>query len=90
MIAALCAVGTFIDQNMPVQFYQQVYPADGRLLDWRLIGLLEWDHVYTCWYFLLLNGALALSLAACTSTRQIPAIKVGMLGMWGWAMEVGH
>lgn len=76
VIAALCAIGTVIDQNMPMQFYQEVYPADGRLLDWRVIGLLEWDHVYTCWYFLLLNAALALSLAACTSTRQIPAIKV--------------
>lgn len=75
-IAALCAVGTLIDQNMPMQFYQQFYPADGRLLDWRVIGILEWDHVYTCWYFLLLNAALAVSLAACTSTRQIPAIKV--------------
>ena len=45
-------------------------------IDWRLIYLLQLDHVYTATYFLALLGLLGASLWACTLTRQLPAVRV--------------
>lgn len=44
----------------------------------RIIWALQWDHIYTADYFLLLLGLLGASLAACTYTNQWPAVKVGV------------
>lgn len=41
-----------------------------------LILTLQLDHIYTADYFYLSMGLLAASLAACTYTRQWPAVKV--------------
>ena len=43
---------------------------------WRFIGLFQFDHIYTTFYFLGLLGLLAASLAACTTTRQWPMLRV--------------
>lgn len=45
-------------------------------VDWQLIKALQWDHIYSANYFLALMALLAASLAACTSTRQWPMVKV--------------
>ncbi len=45
-------------------------------VDWHLIKALQWDHIYTANYFLALMALLGASLAACTSTRQWPMVKV--------------
>jgi cytochrome c biogenesis protein len=45
-------------------------------VDWHLIKMLQWDHIYTANYFLALMALLGASLAACTSTRQWPMVKV--------------
>ena len=45
-------------------------------VDWRLLQALQWDHIYTADYFLALMTLLAASLAACTSTRQWPAVRI--------------
>lgn len=75
-IAALSSIGTVIDQDEPLELYMRVYPADGRWLDWQLIKALQWDHIYSANYFLMLMALLAASLMACTTTRQWPAVKV--------------
>lgn len=80
LIAALSAVGTIIEQNKPIQFYIDNYP-DGQskvlgflTYDWILtLGL---DRIYTAPYFLALMALLAASLAACTTTRQWPTLRV--------------
>jgi cytochrome c biogenesis protein ResB len=58
----------------------QNYPDGGArvagFVDWRLIQALQWDHIYTANYFLALMALLAASLAACTSTRQLPAVRI--------------
>ena len=46
------------------------------LFDYRLIWALQWDHIYTAGYFVLLLALLAASLAACTTTRQWPMVRV--------------
>ena len=37
---------------------------------------MQWDHIYSADYFLLLLALLGASLAACTATTQWPAVKV--------------
>lgn len=60
--------------------HQQNYPEEGRkvlgFLTGRLIWALQWDHIYSADYFLLLLALLGASLAACTATNQWPAVKV--------------
>ncbi|GAB4212038.1 MAG: cytochrome c biogenesis protein [Synechococcales cyanobacterium] len=78
-IAATSALGTVIEQDETLAFYQENYPEHPALfgfLSWKVIALLGLDHVYrTAWFLaiLILFGA---SLAACTWTRQWPLLKV--------------
>ena len=57
IIAALSAVGTVIDQNKSLQFYAEHYPdLPGKalgFLDYKVIGALQWYHIYTADYFLM-------------------------------------
>ena len=81
VIAALSAVGTVIPQNKAMEYYVQNYPdEDGSrvfgFVTWRLIGLFQFDHIYVAPYFLGLLALLAASLAACTTTRQWPMLRV--------------
>ncbi|KAL4427842.1 hypothetical protein ABPG75_001931 [Micractinium tetrahymenae] len=80
VIGALSAVGTVIKQGEPYAYYAENYPEEGRkvlgFLTGRIIWALQWDHIYTADYFLLLLGLLGASLAACTYTNQWPAVKV--------------
>ncbi|CAG9463030.1 unnamed protein product [Pedinophyceae sp. YPF-701] len=87
VIAALSAVGTFIEQNKPYDYYYTFYPdGDQKVLGFLtgdLIISLGIDHIYTSPYFVALLLLFAGSLSACTLTRQVPAIKVAK--NWRWA-----
>ena len=50
--------------------------AEDKWLNFRLIWALQFDHIYTANYFLALMALLAASLAACSTTRQWPMVKV--------------
>ena len=81
VIAALSAVGTVIPQNKAMEYYVENYPdVDGSrvfgFVTWRLIGLFQFDHIYVAPYFLGLLALLGASLAACTTTRQWPMLRV--------------
>ena len=68
---------TVIEQNKSYAWYVENYPVGETH---RLFGLLDFtfilnsglDHVYTTWYFLSLLSLLAVSLTACTATKQLP------------------
>ena len=74
-IAGFSALGTVIEQNKSYAWYVENYPVSE---DAPLFGALDFtfilnnglDHVYTTWYFLSLLSLLAVSLAACTATKQ--------------------
>ncbi|WP_404784659.1 cytochrome c biogenesis protein [Altericista sp. CCNU0014] len=77
-IALFSISGTVIEQGQPVSFYQANYPENPALfgfLSWKV--LLNWglNHVYSTWWFLSLLILFGLSLATCTYSRQIPALK---------------
>lgn len=80
LLAGLSAIGTIIEQNKSVQFYQDAYPSGANkvlgFLTYHWIYALQWDHIYTAPYFLGLMALLGASLAACTSTRQLPMVRV--------------
>lgn len=80
LLAGLSAIGTIIEQNKPLQFYHDAYPDGANkvlgFLTYNWIFALQWDHIYTSNYFLGLMALLGASLAACTSTRQLPMVRV--------------
>lgn len=78
-IAALMALGTFIDQGEAPDFYFQKYPEENPVLGfftWRWILTLGFDHMFSSPVFLGLLALLGASLMACTYTTQIPLVKV--------------
>lgn len=77
-IAATSTLGTVIEQHESVAFYQANYPEDPALfgfLSWKVLLALGLNEVYSTWWFLALMVLFGTSLAACTFTRQFPALK---------------
>ncbi|MDJ0716656.1 MAG: cytochrome c biogenesis protein [Prochloraceae cyanobacterium] len=77
-IALFSISGTVIEQGESLDFYQQNYPESPALfgfLTWKVILIAGLDHVYSTWWFLSLLVLFGSSLAACTFTRQFPALK---------------
>jgi cytochrome c biogenesis protein len=75
LIALASSLGSFIEQEEPLAFYEQNYPLTKPifgLITWKLIIQLGLDHVYRTWWFFLLLFFLVISLISCTLTRQFP------------------
>nr|AKF43161.1 cytochrome c biogenesis protein [California macrophylla] len=78
-IAALMALGTFIEQGEAPNFYFEKYPEDNPVFGfftWKWILTLGFDHMFSSPVFLGLLVLLGTSLMACTYTTQIPIVKV--------------
>ncbi|KAL7156709.1 hypothetical protein ABFS83_02G026700 [Erythranthe nasuta] len=78
-VAALMAIGTFIEQGEAPDFYIQKYSENNPILGfftWKWIFALGFDHMFSSPVFLATLTLLAASLMACTSTTQIPIVKV--------------
>jgi hypothetical protein len=79
VIAALSAVGTVITQGERPSWYLENFPDSNPVLgflSWQWVLGLGLDHVYTSPLYLTLLAMLAGSLMACTSTTQLPIVKV--------------
>ena len=77
-IGIVVALGTFIEQDQSLAFYKQNYPYAKPILgflNWEIITFLNFDHIYTAWWFLLLLFIFGLSLLSCTLSVQLPALK---------------
>jgi len=75
LIAIASSLGSFIEQDEPLNFYQENYPIEKPIygwIDWKLITTLELDHTYRAWWFLTLLIILGICLISCTITRQFP------------------
>ncbi|KAM3287626.1 cytochrome c biogeneis protein CCS1, chloroplastic [Capsicum chacoense] len=78
-VAALMALGTFIDQGEAPDYYFQKFPEDHPPLGfftWRWVLTLGFDHMFSSPVFLGTLAFLGASLMACTYTTQIPLVKV--------------
>lgn len=75
IIAIGSSLGSFIEQEEPLLFYQENYPSNKPIygfIDWKIITSLEIDHIYRAWWFLSLLIILGICLISCTITRQFP------------------
>ena len=68
LIAISCAAGTLIPQQESDQFYYENFnksPILG-IINGKILLLLELNHIYTSFWFLLLLSWLAIALAVCS------------------------
>jgi cytochrome c biogenesis protein len=75
LIASFSSLGSILEQDESVFFYQQNYPSEKKLygfIDWKFILSFGLDHLYTTWWFEFLLVLLAVSLISCTIIRQFP------------------
>nr|NP_053973.1 c-type cytochrome biogenensis protein [Porphyra purpurea]P51363.1 RecName: Full=Cytochrome c biogenesis protein Ccs1; AltName: Full=ORF437 [Porphyra purpurea]AAC08249.1 ORF437 [Porphyra purpurea] len=78
VIASFSVIGTIIEQNKDLDFYQAHYSVSGEhfiILNWKNIELFGLNHVYTTWWFLTLLFIFSLSLLVCSLSRQIPSLQ---------------
>ena len=77
LIAISCATGTLIPQLESDQFYFDTFNKNPFLgiINGNILLLLEFNHIYTSFWFLLLLIWLALALAVCSFRRQLPILK---------------
>lgn len=74
-IAFSSSIGSFIEQDEPIIFYEENYPINKPIygfVDWKFITEFGIDHVYRTWWFLLSLIILGVCLISCTITRQFP------------------
>ena len=64
-LIVLCSlIGSLIPQNAEAMTYVRYYP------DWyQIIFTLQWDHIFTSWYFILLSALLCVNLVFCSVVR---------------------
>jgi cytochrome c biogenesis protein len=75
LIAIASSLGSFLEQEEAINFYQENYPLEKPIfgiITWKLILQLGLDHVYRTWWFFCLLFFLVISLISCTVTRQFP------------------
>nr|YP_009313816.1 Cytochrome c biogenesis protein ccs1 [Hommersandiophycus borowitzkae]SCW22070.1 Cytochrome c biogenesis protein ccs1 [Hommersandiophycus borowitzkae] len=78
MIATISIIGTVIEQNKPIDYYQLKYPATQNqtwALNWEIITKYHLNELYTSPFFLGLLLLFSLSLIICTLSRQLPSLK---------------
>nr|WKK50213.1 ccs1 [Ochrosphaera neapolitana] len=78
LIGLIIALGTFIEQDQSLSFYQANYPVTNPLfgfLDWRFITNTGLDRIYSAPWFLAVLFVFASSLMTCTFTTQLPSLK---------------
>ena len=78
LIAFSSSFGSFIEQDEPINFYEENYPVERPIygfVNYKILLNLGLDHVYTTWWFLSLLLILAISLISCSITRQFPLLN---------------
>ena len=76
VISVVISIGTIIEQNKEITFYQRNYSTlFFGLPFWQIILFFGVNNIYTAWWFLLLLGLFGLSLVCCTIIQQLPTLK---------------
>nr|YP_009243930.1 c-type cytochrome biogenensis protein [Sporolithon durum]AMK96172.1 c-type cytochrome biogenensis protein [Sporolithon durum] len=82
IIASSSILGTVIQQDQNITYYQLNYPIDKPILSfftWKIIIALGLNHIYTNWWFIFLLITFFTSLCVCTFSRQLPSLKKARL-----------
>ena len=76
IIAIFSSIGSIIEQNKEIEFYQQFYSTIMLGIPiWQFILVFGLDNLYSTWWFLSLIFLLGLSLICCTIFQQFPTLK---------------
>nr|YP_010197493.1 Cytochrome c biogenesis protein [Gracilaria flabelliformis subsp. simplex]UAD85909.1 Cytochrome c biogenesis protein [Gracilaria flabelliformis subsp. simplex] len=79
IIAIISMIGTIIEQNQSVSYYQTTYPIKNQLLNiiinWKIILNLGLDHIYSNPCFIIILILFFCSLLACTFSNQLPSLR---------------
>ena len=78
LIASLSIIGTIIEQDQNLEFYQATYSKNNNTFGfpvWKIIKYLQLDHLYTNWWFLSLIATFISSLIICTLSTQLPILR---------------
>jgi cytochrome c biogenesis protein len=77
IIGIVVAIGTVVEQDQNLSFYKQNYPEINPILgfiDWKLLLLFNFDHIYTSYWFNVLLFIFGFSLLSCTLSVQLPVL----------------
>jgi cytochrome c biogenesis protein len=78
IIIIVITLGSVIEQDKPLEFYQQNYPENKLvfgLLNWKIIQKIGIDHLYKTIWFISLLIIFGVSLITCTVFQQFPIVK---------------
>nr|QCI09003.1 cytochrome c biogenesis protein ccs1 [Inkyuleea mariana] len=78
LIACLSILGSIIEQDQPLIYYQMNYPIYDQWIfhfNWQIITYFGLDHIYATWWFLFILVLFCFSLMICTFSRQLPSLK---------------
>nr|YP_009397160.1 cytochrome c biogenesis protein ccs1 [Thuretia quercifolia]ARW66346.1 cytochrome c biogenesis protein ccs1 [Thuretia quercifolia] len=78
LICFFSMLGTLIEQDESLNYYQKYYPMQGSnifFINWKLITYLGLDHLYQAWWFILSIIIFSASLIICTFSVQFPSLK---------------
>ena len=89
IIGIVVAIGTVVEQDQTLAFYQKNYPTNKPILgflNWQLLLFFNLDHVYTSYWFIFLLILFGLSLFSCTLSVQFPVLR--KLRRWKFYLDV--
>lgn len=78
LIAFVSIIGTILEQEQTIEYYQSNYPLEKPLLGfitWKNIYVLGLNHTYTNWWFLCILIFFFSSLIICTFSTQLPVLR---------------
>lgn len=76
LIAIIISLGSVIEQNREIQFYQKNYSyLIFGIQIWKIILFFCLNNIYGTWWFFSLLFLLGLSLTCCTFIQQLPTLK---------------
>jgi len=92
IIVAACIAGSVIPQGASEAVYRQMYGNTWA----KIIVELNLDHIFTCWWFVLLTALLCVNLILCSVSRFPAVLRAWKssgrknIGMWGsWITHLG-
>lgn len=81
LISSLSVIGTIIEQNQTIEYYQTHYPtvqanSSFQSFNWKIIIGIGLDHIYDNIWFLFVLILFFFSLTSCTFSRQLPNLQI--------------
>nr|YP_010330228.1 c-type cytochrome biogenensis protein [Porphyridium aerugineum]UNJ17944.1 c-type cytochrome biogenensis protein [Porphyridium aerugineum] len=80
IISLVSIIGTIIEQDKSIEFYQENYPINNNLISnlfsWKIIIALNINNIFQSWWFIALIVFFSATIIACTISRQLPILNL--------------